>query len=245
MCFVLQLFFVLWQMFVVRYDSDYRAFLANHTDDADISINILLTNDFEGGGTQFWNRQLEKPFARVQPNKVGQMLTHSALINHEGMPTTKGTRIIFVGFLSVDRIDPFSADANPESRLNVFSSWLSLPWVNVKFKEAYNSAKYRRRHELEKWSNNKYAVSLFLDMTNILKIIGDYFLPHHVENLVAPEDTERHLKALDDAYESREQSDPNNHANWFAGQQIDLDIDGTITNEWSTRVHSRNRFMEL
>ena len=235
-------------MFVVRYDSEYRAHLSNHTDDADISFNILLTDNFEGGGTRFWSRQTGKPFAHVQPKRVGQMLTHSALINHEGMPTTQGTRVIFVGFLSVDRIDPFSEEANSKIKLNTFQSYLSLPWISTKFKEAYSSAHHRRGLGIENWRNNKYAMALFLDLANILQLVGDYFSPHHVQKLVSDENAEQHLRALDELYLAKKITgvqDENEKASWFAGQQIDLDIDGTVTNEWSTRRNSKNRFMEL
>lgn len=235
-------------MFVVRYDSDYRAHLSNHTDDADISINILLTDNFEGGGTQFWSRRTGKPFAHVQPKRVGQMLAHSALINHEGMQTTQGTRIIFVGFLSVDRIDPFSEEANPTTKLTSFASWLSLPWISTKFKEAYSSAHHRRGLGIENWKNNKYAMALFLDLANVLQIVGDYFAPHHVRKLVSDENADQHLRTLDELYLAKKFTGvrkERDRASWFAGQQIDLDIDGHITNEWSTRRDSKNRFMEL
>jgi hypothetical protein len=232
------------QMFVVRYDRDYRAHLTNHTDDADISVNVLLTDDFEGGGTRFWNRHTSQPFAHVQPTQIGQMLTHSALINHEGMTTTKGTRVIFVGFLSVDRLYPFTGE---HTGLSTFASWLSLPWLSTKFKEAYVSAHVRIGKKQEKWSNNKYAIALFLDLANIMQFVGDYFASHHVENLVSEENREKHLHALDAAYRSKQEqaSGEPGTASWFKGQQIDLDIDGTITQEWSTRRNSKNRFMEL
>ena len=255
------------QMFVVRYDSEYRAHLSNHTDDSDISINILLTKDFEGGGTQFWNRQTRQPFAHVKPTQVGQMLTHSALINHEGMPTTNGTRIILVGFLSVDRIDPFSSSLpqDPKPKLNLFASWLSFPWITTKCKEAYVSADFRRLNNVAKWSNHRYAMALFLDLANVLQLVGDFFAPHHVELLVPHEHAQEHLQALDKASQMKQQqqqqqqqqpissssssSSPiqpqDERASWFKGQQINLDIDGTVTNEWRTREESKNRFMEL
>lgn len=231
-------------MFVVRYDGDYRAHLTNHTDDADISINVLLTEDFEGGGTQFWHRLAEEPFVHVKPKRVGSMLTHPAVLNHEGMKITKGTRIIFVGFLSVDRLDPFTG---VHTGLPTFASWLSLPWLLTKFKEGYVSAHVRIGNKLEKWSNNKYIRALFLESAEMMQFFGDYFSPHHFENLVADENIDKHLQALDEAYKVRQQKQSPNKgaASWFEGQQIDLDIDGTITQEWVTRRAYKNRFMEL
>jgi len=232
-------------MFVVRYDSQYRAHLNNHTDDGDISFTILLSDKFEGGGTQFWNRNTRQPFAHLAPTQVGEMSTFSALINHEGMPTTDGTRIIFVGFLSVDRIDPFLKEQQQRPKLNLFASWLSLPWISTKFKEAYVAADYRRRNGVVKWHNNKYAMALYLDLANVLQKMGDYFAPHHVERLVSDENTAKHLQALDEAYQQQQQKEQREKASWFKGQQIDLDIDGKISAEWSTRQASKNRFMEL
>ncbi|CAB9529860.1 Procollagen-lysine,2-oxoglutarate 5-dioxygenase 1 [Seminavis robusta] len=210
-------------MFVVRYDADFRAKLENHTDDSDISINVLLTDDFEGGGTRFWK------------------------LNHEGMQTTKGTRMIFVGFLGVDRIDPFAKDDNRKPKLNLWASWLSLPWVSTKFKEAYSSMIHRKEHGGVKYGNNKYVEALFLDLANVFQIVGDFFAVHHVKNLVAPENADRFINNLDEAYRERQQKevDDTAKATWFAGQQVDLDLDGTITAEWSTRRASKNRFMEL
>ena len=117
-------------MFVVRYDENKRTRLKKHTDDSYISINVLLDDEFEGGGTRFWNRHTEQPFAHVHPTQVGQILMHNAQINHEGMPLEKGRRSIFVGFLEVDRVDPFQ-DGLPLTGLSWFSSWGSLAWLAV------------------------------------------------------------------------------------------------------------------
>lgn len=231
-------------MFVVRYDHDRRAFLSNHTDDADISINILLNTNFEGGGTRFWNREEEQPFAHVKPTKMGQMVTHSAKIHHEGMPTTKGTRYILVGFLSVDRIDPFSGTY---TGLSPYASWLSLNWMATKFHEGYSSS-YKRITDTHqsKWTNNPLVRGLFFDMTNALRVLGDAFASHHVETLVQEEDANDFMKALDEgAISTDSQPSSSSRASWFRGQQVYLDIDGSITDEWATRVENKNRFMEL
>lgn len=118
-------------MFVVRYDESKRTELVNHTDTAQISINILLDDDFEGGGTRFWNRVTQEPFAHVQPTQVGQVLIHSALLNHEGMHVEKGRRTIFVGFLDVDRVNPF-VKGTPMTGLSWYASWGSLFWLEVR-----------------------------------------------------------------------------------------------------------------
>lgn len=117
-------------MFVVRYDENKRTRLVNHTDDGYISINVLLDDGFEGGGTRFWDRNSKAPFAHVHPTDVGQVLLHGALINHEGMHVEKGRRTIFVGFLEVDRVDPFKP-GYPMTGLTWYSSWGSLFWLAV------------------------------------------------------------------------------------------------------------------
>jgi hypothetical protein len=117
------------QLFVVRYDENKRTFLANHTDDGKISFNILLDDDFEGGGTLFWNRARGEPFAHVQPTQAGQVLFNSALLNHEGVHLERGRRTIFVGFLEVDEVDPFIEDRQVPTGLSFWSSWGSLPWL--------------------------------------------------------------------------------------------------------------------
>lgn len=117
-------------MFVVRYDENKQTRLVNHTDTAFISINILLDDQFEGGGTRFWDRATKMPFAHIQPTHVGQVLMHSALLNHEGIHVEKGRRTIFVGFLDVDRVDPF-AKGTLQTGISWYASWGSLFWLAV------------------------------------------------------------------------------------------------------------------
>lgn len=75
-------------LFVVRYDAERQAKLRMHTDSGAISVNILLNTEFEGGGTRFWDRTTEEPFAYVQPTRPGMGLLHSSQIDHEGRPVT-------------------------------------------------------------------------------------------------------------------------------------------------------------
>jgi hypothetical protein len=241
-------------MFVVRYDADQRTHLSNHTDDADISFNVLLNDDFTGGGTRFWNRVEQRSFGHVQPIRPGQFLTHPALVNHEGYKVESGTRMILVGFLSVDRKDPFT---QVPTGLNWYASWLSLPWMHVKMKEGYyisHSRLDRNQGQATKWADNVYMRALFRDMTNVLEETGDVFAPHRVENLVDESVAEDYLKALDDAYdvtmansraEDESSSTKRTKANWFQGQQLNLDVDGTIDSEWRTRRENADRFSEL
>ncbi len=147
-------------MFVVRYDENGQNKLAKHTDLSHISFNILLNDEFEGGGTRFYNgveaaatvvNSIESKDvneesedytnssvhrtklwedARPQP---GQVLINNAMVHHEGLPTTKGTRYILVGFMNVDTKNPFYISQKWD--VSWFSTWLSFPWLTVTFKE--------------------------------------------------------------------------------------------------------------
>lgn len=75
-------------MFVVRYDGEGQQALEEHTDSSHISFNILLNDDFEGGGTRYHNR-VENTYYDVKP-KIGDVLINNAMVTHEGLPTVKG-----------------------------------------------------------------------------------------------------------------------------------------------------------
>ena len=92
-------------IFLVRYDGEGQNKLTVHQDSSHISFNILLNDEFEGGGTRFHNRY-DGTHMDARP-KVGQVLINNAVVHHEGLPTTKGTRYILVGFMNVDVKDPW------------------------------------------------------------------------------------------------------------------------------------------
>ena len=249
------------QMFVVRYDADKRNHLAKHTDDGSISFNVLLNDDFEDGGTRFWNRLTDEPFAHVNPKQTGQVILNSAMIQHEGRHISSGTRTIFVGFLSVDRFDPFSfasEDADIHQRtdnsgsptgISWWASWGSLSWCTVKFKDGYRAAE-ARIHVLneESWMNQGWVRSLFNDMVNVLTWLGDVFEPHRSVNLVNVQSRDQYLKLLDDNYQYEQQRQRNSNkrhgAVWFEGQQINTDITGEINTYWQTRLLNPHRFVD-
>lgn len=61
--------------FIVRYDGDRQAALSRHTDDGTITVSVLLNNDFEGGGTRYWNRVGGDSFEDTAM-PFGEFLTH-------------------------------------------------------------------------------------------------------------------------------------------------------------------------
>ena len=84
-------------LFVVKYSHDAQNALEMHHDGSFLSFSILLNdaNEFEGGGTYFddgLTTHLEQ----------GGILIHSSRIKHSGLPITKGTRYLLVGFMNVD-----------------------------------------------------------------------------------------------------------------------------------------------
>lgn len=86
-------------MFIVRYKPEEQSFLRPHHDSSTWTMNVALNSqgiDYEGGGSNFIRQNcsatnLPKGWAIVHPGR----LTHY----HEGLPTTKGTRYIFVSFM--------------------------------------------------------------------------------------------------------------------------------------------------
>jgi hypothetical protein len=221
-------------MFVVRYDAGQRIKLDKHTDDSDISVNILLNEDFTDGGTTFWNRVEEQPYAHVQPTQAGTLLSHSARIRHEGAAISSGTRIILVGFLSVDRIDPFT---HKLTGMSTYASWLSLPWITVRFKAGYMASK-----SLNDGKENLLAF-FYKRVWGLLEALGDIAANHHHSVLVADTEAEIYLQTLDKAYDKLGEKQPK--ASWFRGQQISLNFDGSILNEWVQRKEHSNIFEEL
>jgi len=84
-------------LFIVKYKDNEQNYLDMHCDGSFLSFNILLsdTADFEGGGTYFddgLTAYLEQ----------GDILIHTSRIKHAGLPITKGTRYLLVGFLNID-----------------------------------------------------------------------------------------------------------------------------------------------
>lgn len=83
-------------LFIVKYKDNEQNGLDMHCDNSFLSFNILLSDneDFEGGGTYFddgLTAYLEQ----------GDILIHSSKIKHAGLPITKGTRYLLVGFLNI------------------------------------------------------------------------------------------------------------------------------------------------
>ena len=81
----------------MRYEAKGQGGLATHTDDSELSFNLLLADpaDFGGGGTSF-----EAAGETVRPER-GEMLSHFGRLRHAGEPVVAGTRYILTGFVRV------------------------------------------------------------------------------------------------------------------------------------------------
>uniref|UniRef100_A0A6U0JCU9 Fe2OG dioxygenase domain-containing protein n=1 Tax=Minutocellus polymorphus TaxID=265543 RepID=A0A6U0JCU9_9STRA len=230
-------------IFVVRYDYERgQKSLRGHTDSSHVSFNILLNDEFTGGGTRFHNR-VAGTYQDGKPNP-GEVLINNALVFHEGLSVSSGTRYILVGFMSADRVDPMSQEA---TGLNTFASWLSLPWLQVQLKDAIYSSYERMNDGGEpKWTDNKYIRNLFRDIVSAAQLFGDLWAPHTLTKLVDDANASKFIHALDEAESrKREQGAVYRRANWFKNQQLHVDIDGTVTKEWATRKRAGGKFQEL
>lgn len=85
------------EIFVVKYSYDAQNSLEMHCDGSFLSFSILLNdkNEFEGGGTYF-----DDGLTSILDQ--GDLLLHSSQIKHSGLPITKGTRYLLVGFLNIE-----------------------------------------------------------------------------------------------------------------------------------------------
>jgi hypothetical protein len=230
-------------MFVVRYDGEGQQALDMHTDDCHISFNILLNDDFEGGGTRYYN--LNDNSYQDANAKPGQVLINNAMVLHEGLPTTKGTRYILVGFMNVDVKDPWSG---VKKHVSWFSTYLSIPWLTVMLKktlsrksssQARRSTRDARNHQT---SSSKDALihSLVSETFWSFYSIGNY-LAHYIVTLVRDEETDAYIDALD-SFHKVQSDESQGSVRWFSGQQIHLNWDGTIHSEWQARIDNQEKF---
>eukprot|EP00978_Attheya_sp_CCMP212_P002192 scaffold4475_cov42-Attheya_sp.AAC.4 len=231
-------------MFVVRYDAKKgQPSLQAHTDSCHISFNILLNDEFEGGGTRFFNRNDESNIITVHPSHVGNVILSPALVRHEGLATTKGIRYILVGFTSVDTQNPLTHEP---TGLSLFASWLSLAWIQTKLRES-SLASYSRLDNVnraaktqdtssaidKKWFDNKYVRAGLREYVQMFVVLCDWWSPHFHVDLVSCESRDSYLQALDDyrAVNRISSNNNNNEACWFEGQQLKIDLDGTVSQE--------------
>jgi hypothetical protein len=211
----------IYDMFIVRYDADNvtsstslrRNKLEKHTDGSDISFSIFLNSNFSGGGTQFWNRHTQKPFALLQPpyrnvSADGHMSIFSGRIEHEGYPISQGQRFIIVGFLVVDRYDHKGISTG----VSYWATWFNSNWAVVRISALYAAYEWKSLY----WRQVAYD---FIKFTNQFM---DRHMPHAVTpNFIQPNELPELIRVLDRSFQriSFENSTKlANTARWMGGR---------------------------
>lgn len=197
---------------------------------------------------------MEETFVDINPD-VGEALLSHAEILHEGLATTKGTRYILVGFNSIDEKDPLTGE---ETNLSLFASWLNFPWMQVRFKEGFEEGTKTRRStvdgNVDEWQDGRYATSLFRDLAEALRWFCDRYSTFQNIKLVEQKNFDKYLQVMDEASEERskeeerngvtQQSRSSGYANWFAGQQLFLGVDGKLKTVWRSRAENEDKFRD-
>jgi hypothetical protein len=245
-------------MFIVLrsdyYDDGSEEDLDTHIDNSDISISILLNDhqDFQGGGTQYFNRYLDQSFAYVSPKHAGELVTHASDIRHRALQVTQGTRYYLLANLAVDSIDPWTKQSNG---LSIWASWFNARWLGTRFDEGLQAADRNAGRKNRRLLHHPYVADYFLQgMVHWMEYFLDKYAPHAVESLVAAlsdddddddakAKAKRFVQSLDSHYEKVGQYQPK--ANWYKGQMINRDIDGSIENEWTMREDNPGVWSEL
>jgi hypothetical protein len=183
-----------YDLFVVQYEASHQAALERHMDGGDIAVAILLNDEFEGGGTRYWDRRTNQPFEHVKSKKIGNLITHPALIDHEGFPITKGKRYLLVALLDIDRTFNASSDGE-HTGISPFASYLNLNWVYRRI------ANYHSEHM--GWIRQHCSKKTRDLMYKILKkslSYGDQ-VDHKVEYLVRDKDADSFIRAIDQSFD--------------------------------------------
>mmetsp|Transcript_14867 Transcript_14867/g.41069 ORF Transcript_14867/g.41069 Transcript_14867/m.41069 type:complete len:446 (-) Transcript_14867:619-1956(-) len=238
-------------LFLVRYQAGKRARLRKHVDDVDLSFNLLLSTNFTGGGTRFfngWQQKLNNPapendhefvFYHAQPRRAGTVLLHSSQVEHEGHQVDTGTRFILAGFLSVDRVNPLTSTSN---RLSLFASWFHAQWVQIRLRAAHQQAKAEQKHSrsiLTLWWS-----TLTAGAGALLLFLIEALSQHQAVELVSADHANEFIAALDEEYQNGNQPQQQ-RASWYRGQQLQLQMDGSVWRVWDTRRENEELFQEL
>jgi predicted 2-oxoglutarate/Fe(II)-dependent dioxygenase YbiX len=87
--------------FIIKYNPGEQAGLALHHDFSEFTCLTTLNEEYEGGGTWFYNQKT------LVKNKTGEMVFHPGTITHlhGGRPVTGGVRYIIVSFCRCDGDD--------------------------------------------------------------------------------------------------------------------------------------------
>ena len=137
-------------------------------------------------------------------------------------------RYIFVGFTDIDVVDPWNGS---KRKVSYFSTYLSFPWLTVVLKNILDVG-FKVRTEGALSDSQKYdIISTAVKLTTHL---GDYFAPHGLINLIDRARKNEYINALQEHYEKYK--DQMDEAIWMKGQNIYLNLDGTVNSAVSVFV---------
>ena len=113
--------FTLRSAFVMKYEKG--EYHKPHSDDTDITVNLSLNNDYQGGELYF--RDCTKCTRYSVSHKKCQAIVHAGLIEHGALPLSKGSRINLVMWCSCPHM--FSVWSQiPTSLQETILSWLPV-----------------------------------------------------------------------------------------------------------------------
>ena len=96
----------------------------------------------------------------------------------------------------------------------------------------------------KKWTDHKYVRSLLRDIHNVAAKFADLWAPHFMASLVHQDNATDYFNALDNGYERSKEANDRSPV-WFKGQQIEIDVDGSITEGWRSRKSDGSKFEDL
>ena len=82
------------ESFIAKYTPDNQAHLGLHHDFSSVTTMLTLNNQFEGGGTWFFDAK------KLVKSKAGYMIFHQGMFTHYhgARPVTKGSRYVIITF---------------------------------------------------------------------------------------------------------------------------------------------------
>jgi hypothetical protein len=88
------------EIFISKYTIGGQTYLKKHRDDSEFSFVIKLNDEFNNGGTHFYNSIIddEKKINYVPKMEIGDCLIFSGQNKHKALKITSGTRYILTGF---------------------------------------------------------------------------------------------------------------------------------------------------
>mmetsp|Transcript_43660 Transcript_43660/g.105866 ORF Transcript_43660/g.105866 Transcript_43660/m.105866 type:complete len:163 (+) Transcript_43660:1280-1768(+) len=156
------------------------------------------------------------------------MQTFPGIIQHEGVQTEKGRRYLLIGFLNVDRVDPWTGHP---TGLSWLASWASINWATTKVKVGWKELAQQSSSSSSSSSSFHQLREIFLKLQECLITVGELVYEHRFVKLVDKTSSKEYLDAMDKSYDEQTRKSGSvvpSRGSWFSGQQIDVGFDGMI-----------------